>query len=60
MEPAPSPPAPTNSPPWQIGNSSAAAPSGVLNTVQYYLDTPINQPQGNYTGDITFTAVTNP
>jgi hypothetical protein len=44
----------------QIGNSSAAAPSGVLSTVQYYLDTPINQIQGNYTGDITFTAVTNP
>jgi hypothetical protein len=42
-----------------IGKSSSAAPSGALNTVQYYLDVPTTQQAGNYTGDITFTAVMN-
>ena len=42
-----------------IGNSSQSAPTGALSTVQYYLDTPIIQPTGNYTGDITFTATMN-
>jgi hypothetical protein len=39
----------------RIGISSVSAPTPVLSTVQYYLNTPITQPIGAYTGDITFT-----
>jgi hypothetical protein len=45
--------------PRMIGNSSSAVPSGALNTVQYYLNVPITQPSGNYTGNITCTATMN-
>jgi hypothetical protein len=43
-----------------IGNSSQSAPTAALSTVQYYLDVPLTQPTGSYTGDVTFTAVANP
>jgi hypothetical protein len=45
----------------QIGKSSVSSGgSDALNTVLYYLLVPSTQMSGNYTGDLTFTATTNP
>ncbi len=46
----------------QIGNAGLGSYSASdhLNTVLYYLKVPSTQQSGNYTGDLTFTATTNP
>jgi hypothetical protein len=45
----------------KIGISSVGMGAGTaLNTVLYYLDVPITQFMGAYSGSVTFTAVVNP
>ncbi len=45
----------------RIGNSSVSSGGGpALSTVLYYLDVPITQQTGTYSGGITYTATANP
>lgn len=45
----------------RIGNSSVSSGGGpALSTVLYYLDVPITQQTGTYTGGVTYTATANP
>ncbi|MBI2476290.1 MAG: hypothetical protein HYV67_03540 [Candidatus Taylorbacteria bacterium] len=46
----------------RIGNAGSGSYSATahLNTVQYYLDVPVTQKTGTYTGPLTYTATANP
>ena len=45
----------------KIGNTSVSSGGGaVLSSVLYYLDVPVTQQMGSYSGDLTYTATANP